>query len=69
MVGRLVHDEELRLAGEHLSQCHTLYLSSGEFLHLLVRIVQVEVGQELHDPVLIFPQVLLIEVLGELRAG
>ena len=68
VVGRLVHDEELGLACQHLGESDTLYLATGKFLHLLVRIVEVEVGQELDYPVLILPKMLLVKVLGELDA-
>ena len=68
VVGRLVHDEELSLAGKHLGEGDALYLSSRQFLHELVRVVEVEVAEELHDPSLIFPYMLLIETFGEFRA-
>ena len=69
MVGRLVHNKELRLGGKHLCQCHALDLSSGKFLHLLVRIGEIETGKELHDSVLILPEMFLIQIRCEFRAG
>ena len=68
VVCRLVHDEELRLACKHLGESDSLDLTSGEFLHLLVRIGQVEASQELYDSVFILPKVLLVKVLCEFRA-
>ena len=69
VVGRLVHDEELSLACQHLGQCYALYFSSGKLLHLLIRIRKIEAGEELHDPMLIFPESLLIEPCCEIMAG
>ena len=65
MVCRLVHDEELRFGSQHLSKCNSLDLAAGELLHLLVRIREIELCEELHDSSFIFPEILLVKPFSE----
>ena len=68
VVGRLVHNEEVGLACQHLGECHPLDLASGEFLHFPGTVAQLEIREELLYPSLVFPEVLQVEVFGILPA-
>ena len=63
MVRRLVHNEEIRLGGQHLRKGHTLDLSTGEKSHLLVKIREFEIGKEGADAQLILEIGLVVQIL------
>ena len=66
MVGRLVHNEEVRLGGEHLRECDSFDTSAGKFLHRLSEISQPEVRQQPFHPQFIFQQAFLVKMLRKL---
>ena len=68
MVRRLVHDEEIRLGGQHYCQCYPFHFSSGEVLHKTVSL-ESETGNELLDPQFISEKSVVVQSLCELLAG
>ena len=66
VVRGLVHDEELRLRGEHLRQRHALDLASGQVSHALLP-VQAEVREDARDAEPVLEETLLIQAFGEGR--
>ncbi len=47
MVRRLVEDEEVRLCDEHISQCHTLLLTTAELFHRLLEVIDMQLCENL----------------------
>ena len=61
MVGRLVHHEEVRLAGKHHDDGRPLDLPARKHLHLTVIFTHSERGQKPADTLLIFSKMLRIK--------
>ena len=65
MVGRLVHDEEIRLRGKHTCKRNPLDLPSGQFLHFLSEVIQGKIREEFLHPHLVLHLVLHIAPVRE----
>ena len=63
MVRRLVHYQEVGVAGEKLREGHPLYFASGKLAHLLLRL-EVKLVEDLARPKLVFEVVLREDLLG-----
>ena len=68
MVGRLVHHEEVRLAGKHHDDGGTLDFPARKHLHLTVIFRHPEGGQKAADALFIFSKMFRIKILRPLFA-